>query len=168
MSPKELIHFKTQSLSSPSPTDRQPPPSAGRWPKSTVRGNYRRPTVAGECFPQIDLVDLVVSAHCRQENLFFPQFLILDQFEKVPVTVTHGAGPRTSQLSFQLVAVQRRVKRVFGELLKGALNPRPQFRLAANRPFEGSHKGRTPDKGSHSASSFIKSATVPRRTSPRW
>ena len=40
--------------------------------------------------------------------------------------------------------------------------PGPQFWLTADGPLERSHKGRTPDEGSHLASSSIRSATLPR------
>jgi len=66
------------------------------------------------------------------------------------------------------MALQRGIKGVVSKLLKGSLDTRLQLWLAANRSFEGSHKGRAPDEGSHSASSSIRSAFVPRRTSPRW
>lgn len=49
----------------------------------------------------------------------------------------------------------------------GSLDLHPQLRLPAKCSLEGSYKGLAPDKGPHSASSFMRSATVPRRTSPR-
>jgi hypothetical protein len=83
------------------------------------------------------------------------------------VIILYRASPCASQFTFQLVTVQRRVKGVLGKLLQRVLNPRPQFGLAADGSFEGPHERRAPDQSSHSVSSAIRSATVPRCTSPR-
>ena len=92
----------------------------------------------------------------------------MDKLEENSMILVHSTGPYASQFALKLVTVQCRMKGITGKLLKSTLNLCSYSCLAADCSLERSHKSGAPDKRSHSANSAISSATVPRRTSPRW